>query len=233
MKRMQWLWLAMATYLSLAAPSRSQMRMDFFKKPNITDIFKPVVGAGSMYETQKTDPANALKQPMEMTIVGKELVDGKDAYWLEFGHVDDRSGTMLYAKMLVTREDFQFHKMVVQRPGQPAMEMPIRPGDAQKRQQDELDKWHSVGMESITVPAGTFSCQHWKKDQGVGDVWISDKVSPFGMIKYVSPGETMTLTRVITDAKDRITGPVQQFDPQALRQQMMERMQQQQQAPKP
>jgi hypothetical protein len=134
--------------------------------------------------------------------------------------------------MLVTKDDFQFHRMVVQRPGQPAMEMPIRPGDAQKRQQDELDKWHIAGSESITVPAGIFSCQHWKKDQGVGDVWISDKVSPFGMIKYVSSGETMTLTKVITDAKDHITGPVQQFDPQALRQQMMERMQQQQ-TPKP
>jgi len=37
------------------------------------------------------------------------------------------------------------------------------------------------------------------------------------MVKYVSSGETMTLTKVISEAKDRITGPVQQFDPQALR----------------
>jgi hypothetical protein len=233
MKRTQWVLLAMAACLCFAAPARSQMRMDFFKKPNIADIFKPVVGAGSVYETQKTDAANAAKQPTEMTIVGKDVFEGKEAYWLEFDRMDDRSGAMVYAKMLVTKDDFQFHKMVVQRPGQPAMEMPFRANDAQKRQQDELDKWHVVGPESMTVPAGTFSCQHWKKDQGVGDVWVSDKVSPFGMIKYVSSGETMTLTKVISDAKDHITGPVQQFDPNAIRQQMMERMQQQQQTPKP
>ncbi len=49
------------------------------------------------------------------------------------------------------------------------------------------------------------------------------------MIKSVSSGETMVLTKVITDAKDHITGPVQQFDPQAMRQLMMEKMQQQKQ----
>jgi hypothetical protein len=26
-----------------------------FKKPNIADIFKPVVGNGAVYETQRTD----------------------------------------------------------------------------------------------------------------------------------------------------------------------------------
>jgi hypothetical protein len=81
-----------------------------------------------------------------------------------------------------------------------------------------------VGTESITVPAGTFSCQHWKKDQGVGDVWVSDKVSPMGMIKAVNPGDTMVLVKVLSGATDHITGPVTKLDPQ-----MMQRMQQMQQ----
>jgi hypothetical protein len=152
MKPTQWAWLVVAACLPFAAAAaRAQMGMNLFEKPNITDIFKPVVGNGAPYEKQRTDQQNAPKVPMEMSV--------------------------------------------------------------------------------ITVPAGTFSCQHWKKDEGVGDVWVSDKVSPFGMIKSVSSGETMVLTKVITDAKDHITGPGQQFDPQAMRQQMMEKMQKQ--TPKP
>src|SRR5262249_60067091 len=83
---------------------------------------------------------------------------------------------------------------------------------------EELDKWRQVGTESVTVPAGTFSCAHWQRDDGKSDVWVSDKVSPFGIVKMVNEHETMTLTKLITDAKDHITGPVQQFDPQAFRQ---------------
>jgi len=206
------------------------MGMELFNRPNITDVFKPVVGSGGVYEIQRTDQQNSPKRAMEMTIVGKEMVDGKDGYWMEVGHVDEGTSTMAYAKMLVTKDDFQFHKMVFQQPGKPAMEMPVHSNDnTKKHREDELGKWHLVGSESVTVPAGTFSCQHWKKDQGTGDVWISDKVSVFGMIKSVSSGETMVLTKVITDAKDHITGPVQQFDPQAMRQLMMEKMQQQKQ----
>lgn len=88
--------------------------------------------------------------------------------------------------------------------------------------QEEVDKWHSVGNETITVPAGTFSCVHWKKDTGVGDFWLSDKISPMEMVKSVSSGDTMVLLKVITDAKDHITGPVTKFDPQALQRQMMQ-----------
>jgi len=95
--------------------------------------------------------------------------------------------------------------------------------------QEEIEKWHMVGSESITVPAGTFSCQHWKKDQGVGDAWVSDKVSPMSLVKSVSENDTMVLVKVLSGATDHITGPVTKFDPQ-----MMQRMQQmQQQKPKP
>jgi hypothetical protein len=232
MKRMQLAWFLVAACLCLAVPARAQMGMNLFRKPNIADIFKPVVGGGALYEKQRTDQQNAAKVPMEMTIVGKEMVEGREGYWMEIGHLDEKSGAMDYVKMLVTKDDFQFHKMVMQQPGQPAMEMPFHGSDKmQKHREEEMEKWHAVGSDSITVPAGTFSCQHWKKDQGVGDVWVSDKVSPFGMIKSVSPGETMILAKVITDAKDHITGPVQHFDPQAMRQQMMEQMQKQ--TPKP
>jgi hypothetical protein len=218
MKRKELALVLAATCLSFAAAAHAQMGMNFFKKPNIADIFRPVVGNGAVYETQKG--GQTTKDPTEMSVVGKESVDGKEGYWMEFSQVDAKSGKMVYAKMLVTRDDFQFHKMVFQAPGQPAMEMPFNPSDtARKRQMEDLDKWHLVGSENITVPAGTFSTQHWKKDEGAGDVWMADNVSPFSMVKYVSASETMTLTKVLTDAKDHITGPVQKFDLQQMMQQ--------------
>jgi hypothetical protein len=176
-----------------------------------------------------TDQQGAPKQPLEMTVVGKESIEGREAYWLEFARADPRSGSLGYAKMLMTKDDFQPHRMIVQQPGQPAMELPMQAGmreRVQKHKDEEMEKWHLVGSESITVPAGAFSSQHWKKDEGVGDVWVNDKISPFGMVKSISSGETVVLVKVITEAKDHITGPVTTFDPEQMKRQMMEKMQQ-------
>jgi len=231
MKRKRWICLALAALLCASAATRAQMMgLSPFKKPNIADIFKPVVANGAVYETQRTDQEGAPKQPLEMAVVGRESFEGKEAYWLEFAHTDARSGSLGYAKMLMTKDDFQPHRMIVQQPGKPAMELPLHAGMHErmhKPKEEALEKWHLAGSESITVPAGTFSCQHWKKDEGVGDVWTTDKVSPFGMVKYLSSGETMVLVKVITDAKDHITGPVQTSDPEEMKRQMMEKMQQQ------
>ena len=89
-----------------------------------------------------------------------------------------------------------------------------------------LDNWHQLGTESVTVPAGTFSCQHWKSDSG-SEVWTSDQVTPFGAVKEVNASSSKVLLKVISDAQDHITGPVKQFDPQ----QMMQQMQKQRQPP--
>jgi len=230
MMRKRWICLSLAALLWASAAARAQMMgPNPFKKPNIADIFKPVVGNGAVYETQRIDQQGAPKQPLEMTVVGKESIEGRDAYWLEFAHTDARSGSLGCAKMLMSKDDFQPHRMIVQQPGQPAMELPMY-ADMHERmhksKEEALEKWHLVGSESITVPAGAFSCQHWKKDEGVGDVWVNDKISPFGMVKSISSGETMVLVKV-TDAKDRITCPVTTFDPEQMKRQTMEKMQQQ------
>ena len=189
--------------------------MNPFSKPNITDIFKPVVGGGAVYEMQHADKSDKPRQ-MEMFIVSTELVEGKPGWWMEMGHQDNKTGEMRYMKMLVS-SDFVPQKMVMQQPGKGAMEIAIPP-DAQDRKtaKEELEKWHKVGMEPVSVPAGTFLCQHWKKDSGVGDVWASDKITPMGMVKSVQEHETMVLVKVISGATDHITGPVTKFDPQQM-----------------
>jgi hypothetical protein len=224
MKRLHLLLVAAGLCLLVGTAARAQLGMDMFKKPAIADIFKPVVGSGAVYETERDQK----KSTIEMTVVGQESVDGKEGFWLEFGHSDQRSGTMVYAKMLVTKDDFQFHRMIFQQPGQPAMEMPMNPTAQQRsRMSDEMEKWHKVGTETITVPAGTFDCEHWAKDDGKGDVWASSKVSPMSLVKEVTPTNSMILVKSISDAKDHITGTPMKFDPEAMKRQMMQKQQQQ------
>lgn len=222
MKRLQVTLLASGLFLLVGTAARGQMGMELFKKPAIADIFKPVVGNGAVYETERDQRKNTL----EMTVVGQETVDGKDAFWLEIGHTDPKSGTMAYGKMLITKDDFQFHRMVFQQPGQPPMEMPMNPNARHKSQMnEEMEKWHKAGTETITVPAGTFVCEHWAKDDGKDEVWVSSKISPMSLVKETGPTNSMVLVKVITDAKDHIIGTPMKFDPEAMKRQMMQQKQ--------
>ncbi len=231
MKRQHMAVIAAIFCVAFAGATRAQMGMDFFKKPGIADFFKPVVGHGVVYEEQH----DGKKRITELTIVGKEIVDGKEGYWMESGMEDAKAGGIVYGKVLVTADDFQFHRSVSQMPGQQPVEFTFPKENRKLKSNNDLDKWHKVGTETITVPAGTFSCDHWSKDDGKNDVWLSSKVSPFGLVKEVSSGgRTSVLVKVIMDAKDHITGTPKKFDPEEIKRQMMEKMQQmQQQKPQP
>jgi hypothetical protein len=228
--RIHFLLFAICATLISGVPALAQMGMNIFQKPTIASVFHPVVGSGAVYQDTHTNAPNDPPTTDEMSVVAKETVDGKDGYWLEFSHQDKKSGGTIYAKALITKDDFAFHRMVFQQPGQQAMEMPYRPKPGDTAMQKNADNWHVVGNESITVPAGTFSCQHWKNDSG-SEIWTSDKVTPFGAVKEVTSSGTKVLVKLISDAQDHITGPVKVFDPQEMQRQMMEQMQQRKQSP--
>jgi len=216
MKRTVLALVVAAGCIGVAASARAQLSgLIPIKRPNIANLFRPEVGGGAAYEESD---AQGRKSRMELSVVGKEMVGTQEAYWMEMGHASADSATLMYGKALVTPADFVFHKMVFVMPGstQP-MEMDL---DAQKSRRDQMNqdmaKWHSVGTESITVPAGTFSCEHWTKDEGKGDAWVSSKVTPMGLVKYVDNGETTVLVKVISDAKTHISGTPVKFDPQMM-----------------
>ena len=213
MKRLQLFLLAAAGSLCVASGAAAQLGgMQFFSKPNIADIFKPVVGQGAVY--QETSEGKQGHE-MEMTIVGKEMTASGEGYWMEMG-MNPSGDKKMYSKILMTK-DFQFTKIIFQMPGQGAMEMPMNPNEKDRAQmKDDLSKWSRVGTETITVPAGTFSCAHWKKDDGTDEVWTSDKVTPLAMVKQVGKTHSMVLVRQISGAQDHITGPVTPFDPKAF-----------------
>jgi hypothetical protein len=205
-----------------AAPAHAQVDLNFFKHSAVEKYLNPVVGKGAEYQSTEKD-AGGKTRTTAIGIVAKDSFEGKEAFWMEVASNTDGQASLV--KMLITRDDFGFHKMILQPPGQQAMEMPFNPGkDArQEKMEEKFKDWHSVGTEPVTVPAGTFVCEHLHNDKTNGDLWASDKVTPFGMVKQVDGNRTMVLAKLIPDFQDRITGPVKQFDPQALRQQMMQK----------
>jgi hypothetical protein len=225
MKRAALFVLAAAAICStLAYRASAQFGFSPIKRPNIANIFHPVVGQGAAYDSTDKD---GRKTHLEMYIVDKEMVGGEQGYWMEVGHSRDENGSLNYGKMLVTPSDFKFHRMVFVMPGQAQpmeMDMDAKQGNNVEK---EAAKWHSVGMETITVPAGTFSCEHWTSDEGKGDIWASSKVGPMGLVKSVENGRTMVLTGNITEAKTKISGTPVKFDPKAMMQQRMQEHQRQ------
>jgi hypothetical protein len=70
-----------------------------------------------------------------------------------------------------------------------------------------------VGTESVTVPAGTFTCQHYRKQdpKGTVDMWISMQVTPYGMVKMTGPDTTMELKKILTNETSHINGEPQKM----------------------
>jgi hypothetical protein len=224
MKRIAGAVFCFVALVAVAISARAQMGMDLFKRPPIAKVFHPVVGKGAVYES--TSKTGGSARSIEMAVVAKESADGKDGYWMQFAGQDEKGGQFV-GKALITVDDLQFHRMIVQPPGQGAMEFPANMfAKNRERMQENMNEWQSVGSDTITVPAGTFSCEHWK-NKNDHEAWTSDKVYPFGLVKESQPGSSMVLVKVLDNVSDRITGPVKPFDMQ----QMMQQMQQQRQHP--
>jgi hypothetical protein len=222
MRRMAWAVLLFA----FASSTSAQMGMNLFKKPDFTKAFHPVVGQGAEYQSTSKRGSADKTSTMDMGIVGKESVGGQDAYWMQM-IMNSESGQSVVAKMLLNPADFQSARLIVQMPGRPAMEMPVNMAGANRdKATASAQDWHSVGTETITVPAGTFSCEHWKNDTNGSEVWTSDKVTPFGLVRETSSDHSRVLTKILSDYPDRITGPVQKFDPAMMMQQMQRGQQQ-------
>ena len=156
---------------------------------------------------------------MEMAVVGKEDFQGQTGYWIEMNFPDPRSGAGMTMKTLLVMEGPEpgAKRMIMLMNGQ-AYEFPMnnpmmagRMGQSTPHDISKDKSYADLGTDTVTVPAGTFVCQHYRAADGSSEVWISDKVAPWGLIKSNGKGFSMSLVRQITDAKSRITGPVQPF----------------------
>ena len=206
-------WLGVALWASSAGAQRG-MGM----RPSMpSGIFNPTVGAGAQYESTAADGA---KTTVEFTIVGKETVGGKDGYWMEWW-TPGKMGDMVFKTLVVPGAPEATQHVIMQMGKNPPMEMPAQsPGMSVKPDFDVRSSAQDLGKESVTVPAGTYSAEHYRSKDG-GDTWVTNQVPPFGMVKSSNRnGTSMVLTKVITGAKDRITGTPVPFNPQAMMQGM-------------
>jgi hypothetical protein len=202
--------IALALAACSAHTASAQMG-GMMRQPAIQGIFNPVVGAGAVYEVIDK---NQTKTTMEVDIVGKENIKGKDVYWMETGVQDPKSHETMWVKMLVAKDqnDIVTERIITKIPGQPqpveiSMSMVANMGGQSKIQASDLrDKAVPVGAESVTVPAGTFTCDHFRMKDGSGDAWINSKVAPWGLVKFSGTDTSIVLLKQITGATTHITG---------------------------
>jgi hypothetical protein len=193
-------------------------QMGMHVAPAMRGIFNPVVGSGGEYE-MTTDKGT--KMVMEIAIVGKESVAGKDGYWFEMTMSNLPAGEMLMKSLtVVDGTDTVVSRVIMQMGTRPPMEMPtqMNKSSTQKQPADIRDRAEDVGSETVTTPAGTFTAEHYKMKDGTGDAWVAPKAGPYGLVKFQGKDSTMVLTKVITDAKDKITGTPQPFNPMMFQQ---------------
>jgi arabinogalactan endo-1,4-beta-galactosidase len=205
--------------LAAMLPGFAGAQMGMHAGPAMRGIFNPVVGSGGQYEmtTEK-----GTKTVMEIAVVGKESVNGKDGYWFEMTVATAQMGQMITKTLTVLDgTDTVTARVIMQMPNRPPMEMPTQmyKANAQKQPADIRDRAEDVGSETVTTPAGTFVTEHYKMKDGSGDAWVAPKAGPYGLVKFQGKDTSMVLTKVITDAKDKITGTPQPFNPMMFQQQ--------------
>jgi len=185
-------------------------------QPPMPGLQNPAVGSGAEYQLN----AKGKEMDVAYAIVGKEDVNGNPGFWVEMRMQSAELGGEMITKMLMvsTGPEAGLKRMITQAPGHPPMEMGgfmmnmMKPHGTTESG-GKADLGELVGTESVTVPAGTFACQHYRK-QGQGgtiDYWISSQVTPYAVVKLTSSDMTMVLEKVLTNETSHIKGEPQKM----------------------
>lgn len=185
-------------------------------QPPMPGLQNPAIGSGAEYQMT----AKGKDMDMAWAIVGKEDVSGSPAYWLEMRMQSAEMGGETVMKTLVVTAgpDQGVKRMIMQAPGRPPMEMTgmmmgmMKPKGGQQTGGKE-DFGELVGTESVTVPAGTFVCQHYRKPEknGTIDYWVSTQITPYALAKLTGPDMTMVLKKTLSDETSHIKGEPQKM----------------------
>ena len=205
--------VALSALLGASAASAQMLRGG---PPPIHGVWNPVVGQGAVYQSTGE---SGKKTEMEIAVLGKEPVEGKDGYWLQMAMSSSETGGPMVMKHLFVLDGQETHtaRMIMQMPGQPPMEMPAQMmhRDRSTQPADVRNEARDLGSESITVPAGTYTTEHYRLKDG-SEFWYSKDVPPWGLVKYQSKDSTMVLAKVISEAKDKIVGTPRPFNPMMM-----------------
>jgi hypothetical protein len=214
-------WVVALAIFGLAAGLRAQEPAEKttqggenpFATPELRKYWNPLVGEGAVYEVTGAD---GTKRTEEFDILSAETLEGKKAYWLEVSIAFPKAAGKVYEKSLVIPAEFRARKVIAQLPGMAAMEMPAS-GSMVVPKDDPNSKATKAASETITVPGGSFLCEHYQNADG-SEEWVSDKVVPMKVVKSVGPTkETRVLMKTTSQVKDAIKGPAKAYDPDAIK----------------
>jgi hypothetical protein len=172
----------------------------------------PPIGAWSEWQTGSSST--------RIAVVGSEKLNGATLYEIELSN--GGQGTM---QLLVPGFPWnmdQVQQMIMQRPGQPPMRVS---GDMLAMMRQHVPAGQGgmadlarrcaamtvVGVETVTVPAGTYKATHLKDKNGE-EVWASGDVA-FAVVKHTGPNGTTVLAATGKDAKSGLTGTPVDMNP--------------------
>jgi hypothetical protein len=177
-------------------------------------VVNAVVGSGAEYQMS----VGGKESDVAYAIVGKEDVNGNAAIWFEMRVQSAEMGGEVVTKMLtVTSGPEQgLKRMITQMPGQAPQEMPgflMKMTKQNQPSSGKPDYGELVGTETVTVPAGTFLCQHYRKQQTSGqvDCWVAPEVASVGWVKMTSPNTTLLLKKILSNESSHIKGEPQKM----------------------
>jgi hypothetical protein len=205
--------VVLPSLLLCALATAAQMPMGQ-QAPRFRGVWKPVVGSGATYQVESRGEP---KRNMDIAIVGAETAQGRSSHWLEMVFQDPQQGEIVMKNLVLSDGgNARVARMIMQTREMGAIEFSAEMmgmgGQRQSPQDADIrDDATLVGTETITVPAGTFECQHYRTKDGA-DVWVSEKVAPWGLVKMTSKDSSMVLTRTLTNVKTRVTGTPRKFD---------------------
>lgn len=185
-------------------------------------------GAWAEYKTE-VDGKDAL---IRYAIVGTEKIEGKDCFWWEYRVKDVKSGETNKIKMLTSgkpEDRTGTISFIAQKNDEEAIEYVFKVNyDSLQANAEEMEKIAEqyevpetetqadddikmLGRQTITVPAGTFDCQHIQvlddKGKVESEVWISEKVM-MGIVKSKDRDKNVSELNAYGNdgAKSEITG---------------------------
>jgi hypothetical protein len=214
--------LTMTAGLWAQRPGHSGMGGMFGNMPSMPGLSNPTVGSGSEYLMT----SKGKEMDIAMVALGKEDVDGSPGFWMEMRmtSADTGGGEMVIKTLMVTSAtESGMKRMIMQQPGKPPMEIDGMMMSMMQQHQSHPTtsatggpnggRGELVGTESVTVPAGTFTCQHYRSqgNNGTTDSWISTEVTPYAMVKMTNADSTMVLKKVLTNEKSHINGEPQKM----------------------
>jgi hypothetical protein len=185
--------------------------------PKIYGEFKmPPVGSYVTYKTVLK--GSTLEKTTKLSIVGKEKSDkGTDIYWYEIEDIDNKTGTGVITKMLISGNPSDIgtvYKMIIKQGKDQAWELPqgmiqlINASPTPKVEVADQPKIKNVGTEKVKIKDQAMDCAHMRylvKDKTTADVWNNTKVPLFGMVKMVTPDASFELLNYGTNATTAIT----------------------------